>query len=45
MGNKIANEFEPTRYDINERYQTHKDTLVELSKFLHVHLVKTKANK
>ena len=40
MGNKIANEFEPTRYDINERYQTHKDTLVELSKFLHVHLVK-----
>ena len=33
MGNKIANEFEPTRYDINERYQTHKDTLVELSKF------------
>lgn len=43
MGNKIANEFEPTRYDINERYQTHKDTLVELSKFLHVHLVKTKS--
>ncbi|MEQ6028833.1 bifunctional glycosyltransferase/CDP-glycerol:glycerophosphate glycerophosphotransferase [Staphylococcus saccharolyticus] len=40
MERKIANEFDPTRHDIKERYYKHKATLVELSQFLNVHLAK-----
>ncbi|EHJ09166.1 bifunctional glycosyltransferase family 2 protein/CDP-glycerol:glycerophosphate glycerophosphotransferase [Staphylococcus simiae] len=40
MQEKLKKEFNPSLYDIEVRYNNNKDMLVELSKYLNLHLVK-----
>lgn len=40
MEEKISKEFNPSRFDIDIRYARHKDTLIELARYLNVSLIK-----
>ncbi|MGD3155210.1 CDP-glycerol glycerophosphotransferase family protein [Staphylococcus warneri] len=37
---QIARDFDPTHHDIKKRYAAHKETLVELARYLNVNLIK-----